>query len=357
MTALVASAPGKLVLTGEYAVLEGAPAVVLAVNRRARVSLRDSHDSDWHVAAPALGIADAQGSFDVAGRLCWRNLDDAQHVRFTLVTAVLEEAASNAPLTPCHADLDTQAFFASEPPGSKLGLGSSAALTVALSGAVQAREQRTTPDMETLQNVHRRVQQGRGSGLDIATSLHGGTLLYRLHEDRPVITPATWPAAVQLCCVWSGKSARTGSFLERLSAWRAREPAAYAAHMHELGVQAKLAANALAGSDVATLLQAMASYATLLDRLGNASGLDIVSAEHRAIGALAAACGVVYKTSGAGGGDVGIAVSDDGERLQEFRQRVCIAEFVPLDLAPDAQGLCVQSISNNERNNRWTSVA
>ena len=31
---MIATAPGKLILTGEYAVLDGAPALVIAVNRR-----------------------------------------------------------------------------------------------------------------------------------------------------------------------------------------------------------------------------------------------------------------------------------------------------------------------------------
>jgi phosphomevalonate kinase len=34
-----ASAPGKLILTGEYAVLFGAPALVMAVDRRATVQI------------------------------------------------------------------------------------------------------------------------------------------------------------------------------------------------------------------------------------------------------------------------------------------------------------------------------
>ncbi len=36
---VIADAPGKLVLLGEYAVLEGAPGLVVAVDRRARVVL------------------------------------------------------------------------------------------------------------------------------------------------------------------------------------------------------------------------------------------------------------------------------------------------------------------------------
>ena len=348
---VVATAPGKLVLIGEYAVLEGAPAVVLAVSRRACVRLCDSHDSDWHVDAPALGISDAQGYFDAAGQLCWRNLDAAQTALLALIASVLECAASTTALTPSQARLDTQAFFAGGTAGGKLGIGSSAALTVALTGAIHAREHRVTPNLETLQNVHRRSQQGRGSGLDIAASLHGGTLIYRLHQQHPLIARATWPKDLRLCCVWSGKSARTGTFLGELAAWRVSAPKAYATHMDALGAHAALAATALAEGDVMTLLQAMAEYATLLDRLGSASGIDIVCAEHRAIGALAAACGVVYKTSGAGGGDVGIAVTDDADRLQDFCRRVRLGAFSPLDLAIDGHGLRVHPIGDNERNN------
>ncbi len=57
------SAPGKMVLLGEYAVLFGAPAVVAAVNRRARVELAPSPSSDWVVKAP--GFSDRPAEFDV----------------------------------------------------------------------------------------------------------------------------------------------------------------------------------------------------------------------------------------------------------------------------------------------------
>ena len=41
---LSARAPGKLVALGEYAVLDGAPAVVLALDRYAEVSIEPSDD-------------------------------------------------------------------------------------------------------------------------------------------------------------------------------------------------------------------------------------------------------------------------------------------------------------------------
>jgi len=43
-----AKAPGKVVLAGEYAVLAGAPALVMAVNRFARAQLTAKEDPGWH---------------------------------------------------------------------------------------------------------------------------------------------------------------------------------------------------------------------------------------------------------------------------------------------------------------------
>jgi len=69
-TPIMASAPGKVVLSGEYAVLDGAPAVCMAVDRRARVFVTD-HDEDHHVVT-ALGYAESAGRFKSSnGALEW----------------------------------------------------------------------------------------------------------------------------------------------------------------------------------------------------------------------------------------------------------------------------------------------
>ena len=361
MTTVSTSAPGKLVLTGEYAVLEGAPAVVLALDRRAVVTLSDSGDASFHIDAPTLDIHDACGQLSDAGQMHWKNLDQTRSAQLTLVSAVIEATAVGGPLQPFRATLDTHVFFSTDATHSKWGLGSSAALTVALAGALHEHNQRAKPTLTELLGAHRRVQHGRGSGLDIATGLSGGALVYRLRDNQPDITPVTWPTSLHLACIWSGRSASTSALLQQLAAWRERAPAAYVTLMKELGSGAEAAASAISAGDVATLLETASAYANTLDRLGQASGLDIVCSEHRAIAAIAASCGVVYKTSGAGGGDIGVALSDDRERLQYFCQRVSAAGFSPLDTAPDACGLRVQShISQSPIKNGtegWTSVA
>jgi len=63
----LASAPGKLVLLGEYAVLDGAPALVMAVERYCRVELAACEPPACRVEAPQLDRAvmplDEQGRF------------------------------------------------------------------------------------------------------------------------------------------------------------------------------------------------------------------------------------------------------------------------------------------------------
>src|SRR5699024_5021058 len=172
---------------------------------------------------------------------------------------------------PSRVTLDTHAFFAED--GAKLGLGSSAALTVALTAAVNAAQGSDAPDLAAMIGMHRCMQDGRGSGLDIAAALTGGSLVYRLRDGRPQIERARWPHELGMCCVWSGRSASTGSALARLAEWRARHVADYNARMHALSDAAQAVAAALHAGDAAGMAAGMAAYAGMLARFGEAVGI------------------------------------------------------------------------------------
>ena len=51
---VAASAPGKIVLSGEYAVLWDAPAICMAVNRRAVATVSPSDDGECHLVTPGF---------------------------------------------------------------------------------------------------------------------------------------------------------------------------------------------------------------------------------------------------------------------------------------------------------------
>ncbi|HEX7130090.1 MAG TPA: hypothetical protein VF217_08480 [Rhodanobacteraceae bacterium] len=335
-----ASAPGKLVLVGEYAVLEGAPALVLAVDRRAGVVLEECDGDACRIDAPDIGVVGARWELDADGCVRWDDLDGSEAEPLRLITTAMETLCAGKAPAPFHARLDTRAFFLDDT-RQKLGLGSSAALTVALAAAVCAHQGREPPGAQQLIAMHRRFQDGRGSGVDVAASLRGGALAYRLHSSAPRIAPVAWPTSLHWCCVWSGRPAQTAEMRARMAVWRARAPASYGLLLRDLRLCAEAATMAIEAGNAPALLETVALYADGLFKLGDASGVDIFSLEHRAIRACAAACGVTYKPCGAGGGDIGIALSSDPLRLREFRLRVAREGFREIGLQLDACGMIV----------------
>ncbi|WP_428381815.1 mevalonate kinase family protein [Nevskia ramosa] len=349
---IAASAPGKLVLLGEYAVLEGAPAVAMAVDRRAVAKLTAQPGPRCEVFAPDVLKARTPFSIGSNGLPDWQAAG-ADAARLSLVDEVLrglaDEGLAPAAGSGFHLALDTSAFFDTQnAERPKLGLGSSAALTVALAMAFVARAGQADDAashaswLPRLLALHRKFQGGQGSGVDVATSLIGGVIAYQLNDGgtTPSARPLTWPAGLHQRFIWSGRSASTPKFLSILRAWRLDHEAEYRTRMDALSSIASAAVEALAAADAAGFLSCASSYANDLRALGLASGVSIYSEEHVAIAAIAASHeGVVYKPCGAGGGDVGVLFATDPERLTAAVAQLAAAGFASVPLAVDVTGL------------------
>ena len=112
---MIATAPGKLVLWGEYAVLAGAPAAVMAVDRYASVSLECAEH--WQFMSSGLlspGVYSGTPDFPVA-------VASAGMAVNTLRSFGYEQLPPDA----YRVHTDTRPFFIGT---NKLGLGSSAAV-------------------------------------------------------------------------------------------------------------------------------------------------------------------------------------------------------------------------------------
>ena len=339
MTSIVASAPGKLVLLGEYAVLEGAPALVLAVDRRASVLLTPSANDFWEIISPTLGLqARLQLRDDNATWI------DKAPAELEWIATLLARFPQTEHLPPCRIELDSDAFYLDHADAHiKLGLGSSAALAVALLGALHAHAKLTPPALDEAIRAHRAIQNGLGSGIDVAAALSGGLSHFQLDGDAVQVTPMTLPGSLRWCCVYSGRPASTGAMLAAVATWRGREPAAFAQRTRELATISSRGIDAMAANDAAAFLSSLHDYADALARFGETAGADIASREHRAIAAIAADCGCVYKSCGAGGGDVGITFAVEDTRLRAFALRAAQAGYPVIDLVEDPKSLVVQS--------------
>jgi phosphomevalonate kinase len=74
MTIVTASAPGKAVLSGEYVVLDGAPAIATALDRRARITLTSVAQECHSITAPGYLEGTWRFRQDRNGDFIW--LDD-----------------------------------------------------------------------------------------------------------------------------------------------------------------------------------------------------------------------------------------------------------------------------------------
>jgi phosphomevalonate kinase len=288
-----ASAPGKLFLFGEYAVLEGASAIVTAVDRRALAHCQPS-PSGWSISAADLALEHVP---------LWPQ-QPAPDTRLIFVQSLLDVMAERGvlPARPQHLIVSTQAFHDD---AGKLGLGSSAALTGALLTALlAAADIDMTPGarFDCALAAHRRAQSGRGSGGDVAAALWGGTLDFGQDRQPEPLAPLD---ALTVLCVRAGAPASTGDLLASLNDRRADTPAV----AHRLAELVKFAEQAVAAwraADAVALIGLADAYGEGMTRLGRDADLPIAGPRDAALRQLARAHGGAYKPSGAGGGDVGL---------------------------------------------------
>lgn len=263
---MIVRAPGKLVVSGAYAVLEGAPAIVAAVDR--------------YVSADA-------------GRPA------------TLVTPEVRAAIGDRPAP----------FFdasALRDGARKLGLGSSAAILVASLGALRSAERGALPDRELAEAVfapalaaHARAQAG-GSGIDVAASSFGGVLVAARVHGGLSVTPGALPTGLHLEVWCSPEPASTPALLAQVAALKAAHPGAHARWMQAQAEAAEAARDALTNGSAAGLIDALCRQHVALRELGRSAGAPIVTPAMAELHALAQRQQACLLPSGAGGGDASI---------------------------------------------------
>ncbi len=308
--AAAASAPGKILIAGEYAVLDGGEAVVMAVNRRARAELGDQPaELSPFLAAAARVVADELGA------------DRAALVARTRV--------DSGPLA--------------DESGAKLGLGSSAAaITAAVALALPPPGDRRLLH-RVAHRAHAAAQGGTGSGADVAASVWGGVLLCRPPDragDPLRIAPIALPPDLVLVPVWLGRPADTRALVAAMNDFARREPAACQVLYERITRAATDLADALRASQAVT---AVWEGGVAAAELGRAAGVELATEGHRLLAERAEALGGAAKPTGAGGGDVALAAFPGPEAAEHFRADARSLGMKVLDLSVDPDGARVES--------------
>lgn len=330
-TVIETSAPGKLFLIGEYAVLDDAPALLTAVDRRAHVCLTPATDGHWQLSADNLGIRamDLGPEGAIPG-----DAGPETRQKLRVFDAVLRtvNARLSTPLPAQHVAIDTTDFARD---GHKLGLGSSAAVAAALTCALGRLGGQYWPQAELTQlaiDAHRTAQNGAGSGGDVAVAVYGGLIIYR-RDQTPIALD--WPRSLVGMAVVTGDGASTPDLVARVRALADNQPAAYKQAMDALTGLADRVQQSL--SDTTDFLNLADDYFRALGLLDRHAGAGIISHRHHELHALAAQHHAVFKSSGAGGGDVGLLFVERGANETAVRSAfdAAGADILPLVFGAD----------------------
>jgi phosphomevalonate kinase len=295
---VIARAPGKVVISGAYAVLEGAPALVTAVDRYV--------------------VADA-----------------TRPPHF--LTPEVRAALRDGPIP----WFDAAALREGD---RKLGLGSSAAILVASLGAVELAARPGASDEELCLAVLSRAldaharAQGGGSGIDVAASAHGGVLLAKREGEQLDVVRMKLPAP--LCFeVWAaGEPASTQELVGRVQHLRQRDVNAYRTCLGAQIRASERAARSFEYGELEAFIDALADQRIALGRLGSAAGAPIVSPAVDELCERARAEGACVLPSGAGGGDIVLFVGL-AQPSNALRARSVELGFHKLDVQLAARGV------------------
>lgn len=288
----VASAPGKVILFGEHFVVYGAPAIVTAIDRRAKVTV-ERRDGNAIKIVSDLGIA---GSFDderyksiIGGP---RTREKLEPIRIA-AREVLEDLGIGGGL-----DILVRSGIP-----AAVGLGSSGAIAVATVAAVGRLFGRklSREDIFRLSYEPEKFVHKYPSGIDQTISTYGGAIRYERDKGtKPLRVKRPLPIVIGN----TGILRRTGDLVARVKRWKGENQEHFDQLMKEAQRISELAVEALMREDLLELGLLMNENQRLLDTIEVSHPmLDKAIEAARKAGALGA------KLTGGGGGGCMIALA------------------------------------------------
>lgn len=242
------SVPGSLMLFGEHAVLYGKQAVVAAINHYIHVELIPSRDRNIRIISSEFG--------EHVVRFNKFNITSPYDYVLTAIKQYLGRID-------CGFLLRIRSEF---PPN--IGFGSSAAVTVATLGVLAIWLEGETPSLVSLYKQAVKVVRlvhGIGSGADVAASVFGGIIAYRM---KPLKIEKLNNVSLPLVAVYSGSKIPTFEVVSRVEKKYVQFPTVFADLYNAMGLCAKKAIIAIKKNNLMCVGDLMNIHQGLQDALG-----------------------------------------------------------------------------------------
>ncbi len=335
---ITVSAPGKLMLFGEHAVVYDRPCIVTAVGQRMKVTVELTEEPTFQLEAPDVKVENYK-----------KPIEDAGVGEIPKGAKFVEGAVKN--FLNRHPVLDTGSinidsrFRGNDKWGvkvttksefnSQFGFGSSSASTVCvikalseLTGAKLSNKQIFNLSYKTVLDI-----QGKGSGFDVAAAVYGGTLYFVI--GGKVIKSLNLPS-LPLIVGYSGIKADTVTLINEVKERAKKYPRVIDNIYDQIGKIVDSAKKGILQGDWETAGELMNFNQGYLAALGvSSSKLESMIHSARDAGAYGA------KLSGAGGGDCMIAIASQ-EKKKDVKKAITGAGGQIIDVETNVEGVRVE---------------
>lgn len=357
--------PGKLMIAGEYAILEPLQnGVVIAVDRFITAEIKWSEENI--LSLPQLGLQ--QISWINNGDYPMFNSIDSRLTFIIHAIQIMNQFFKEQCVNCKNFKLTITSELANKE-GRKYGLGSSAAIVVAIVSSMLAfnKIQLSKEQIFKLAAIAHLKAQGNGSGADIAASVFGGWIHYSSYQPYWVLNELekgtkirallnkTWPnlfisslsppRSLEFCVGWSKEVAKTGPMVQKIQRLRFTKPHLYDLFLEESSNAVDRIVKGFVTDDYKIVMTGISENRQALRKLGEFAVVPIETPKLKVLIDLADKYGKA-KSSGAGGGDCGIAFIQNMDQKEELYKDWRKEGIIPLYLNVSNNGLAVTELNH-----------
>lgn len=345
-------APGKLYIAGEYAVLEQeCPAILVAVNQFVRVSITKSQTGRGLIHSKQY----SQDSIHWVRQGSKMVIDNRDNPFEYILSAIsyTERYCLEQNIKMKIYDLHVNSDLDSAD-GKKYGLGSSAAVTVATVKAILHfyGVEFSNELVYKLSAISHYSVQGNGSAGDIAASVYGGWLAYQTFNKKWLknelrrktlseVVNEAWPGlkiqlldpptGLKLMIGWSQKPASTSQLVDETNANKDALENQYHIFLQESRQCVIKMIQGFENNDIALIQKQIRVNRQLLQHFAKINHIAIEIPRLTKLINIAERFGGAAKTSGAGNGDCGIVIADEGTDTASLEKEWRKNGILPLD--------------------------
>lgn len=322
MKTITTSAPGKLMLFGEHAVVYNRPCIVTAVDERMYATIELLNSQEFELQAPDVHITDYKKSITELG--IGEIPKGAKFVEIAVKNFFEKYNLSKG------IKITTKSDFSSE-----FGFGSSSASTVCVIKALSEIFNIKLSNKEIFDISYKTVLdiQGKGSGFDVAAAVYGGTIYFL--TGGKIIEPLT-ASSIPLIVGYSGIKADTVSLINSVKDFSNKNPELVEGIYNSIEIIVNSAKEEIVNQNWEQIGILMSENQKLLQSLG----VSILKLDNMILSANnAGAYGA--KLSGAGGGDCMIALAPF-ENIKNVEDGITKEGGTILNVSTNAKGAKIE---------------